>query len=84
MTDYILVPLRIICHGDCWSNNLMFRYDSETGKPCEVILVDLQLPVETCVVNDLVYVTYACTDLELRENHTDELIMILSTKFAAC
>lgn len=32
----------VICHGDCWNNNILFRYDDQ-GNPIEAMLVDLQL-----------------------------------------
>ncbi|OXA51218.1 uncharacterized protein LOC110853464 [Folsomia candida] len=74
-------PWRIICHGDCWSNNMLFRYDPATGKPLEIVLVDLQMPRETCVVNDLEYVFHVCTTLALRRAHLDDLLQLYHDTF---
>ncbi|OXA51136.1 uncharacterized protein LOC110853643 [Folsomia candida] len=74
-------PWRIICHGDCWSNNMVFRYDSETGKPLEIVLLDLQMPQETCVVNDLEYVIFVGTTLEFRRIHLDDLLQLYHDTF---
>jgi hypothetical protein len=60
---------------------MLFRYDPETQKPAEIVLVDLQLAQEACVINDLQYVTYACTDGELRKNHLNELLELYHDKF---
>lgn len=83
---YLIIPLylepwRIICHGDCWSNNMLFRYDPKSGKPLEIVLVDLQLPQESCVVNDLEYVFFVCTSLEFRRKHTDTLLQLYHDTF---
>ena len=33
---------KVLCHGDLWSNNLLFKY-GKNGKPVECCLVDFQL-----------------------------------------
>ncbi|KZC10407.1 PREDICTED: uncharacterized protein LOC107188541 [Dufourea novaeangliae] len=44
----------VINHGDCWVNNMMFRYD-ENSKPIEHVFVDFQLCVYNSPVLDLIY-----------------------------
>ncbi|XP_059487699.1 uncharacterized protein LOC132203730 [Neocloeon triangulifer] len=35
--------LNVLCHGDCWVNNMMFKTDPDSGKPLEIKLIDFQL-----------------------------------------
>lgn len=60
---------------------MVFRYDSETGKPLEIVLLDLQMPQETCVVNDLEYVIFVGTTLEFRRIHLDDLLQLYHDTF---
>ncbi|OXA50876.1 hypothetical protein Fcan01_14444 [Folsomia candida] len=74
-------PWRIISHGDVWSNNMLFRYDPGTGKPVEVILIDLQKPGEACVMTDLQYIFYLSTTLEFRRKYLDDLLQLYHDTF---
>ncbi|XP_047501145.1 uncharacterized protein LOC125047086 [Penaeus chinensis] len=47
-------PFKLMCHGDCYSNNLLFRYD-ETGAPVEVMLLDLQVTRYASLAIDVSY-----------------------------
>ncbi|XP_053635501.2 uncharacterized protein [Cherax quadricarinatus] len=47
----------VICHGDCWNNNMLFRYNKE-GDPVEVMLLDLQLNRVASPATDLSYLLY--------------------------
>lgn len=39
-------PLRgsvnVLAHGDVWTNNVMVKYDANTGRPIDVLLIDFQ------------------------------------------
>ncbi|XP_018566830.1 uncharacterized protein LOC108907575 [Anoplophora glabripennis] len=47
-----------ITHGDCWSNNMMFKYD-ETGKLVDLKLLDFQMFRLGSPVCDLAYCLYS-------------------------
>jgi len=75
------IPWKVVVHGDTHLNNMMFRYNSVTNKPEQVILVDLQLCRETCPTSDLAYIVYTSTTTEFRKNHLDEVLNIYFQKF---
>ncbi|XP_071547673.1 uncharacterized protein [Panulirus ornatus] len=51
----------VLIHGDCWTNNFLFRYDA-AGVPIEVMLVDLQYMRQVSPVLDLNYFLYSSFD----------------------
>ncbi|XP_066990859.1 uncharacterized protein [Macrobrachium rosenbergii] len=55
-----------ICHGDCWNNNVLFRYNAE-GRPVEVMLLDLQMCREASAASDLNYLLFTSVNGDVRK-----------------
>lgn len=66
-------PCRVLCHGDCWNNNVLFRYDEE-GNPVEVMLVDLQISRVASFATDLNYFLMTSITGEVR-NANEQLFL---------
>lgn len=63
----------VLCHGDLWKNNLMFR--SLAGIPEDCILVDFQMARYVPPAYDLNLVISLSTSRIFRSQHYDALIM---------
>ncbi|XP_017071879.1 uncharacterized protein LOC108108350 [Drosophila eugracilis] len=66
-------PNSVICHGDLWVNNIMFR-----SEPEEVIFFDLQAMRRSSPVFDILHFIYTSTRRNLRDVHTDTLLAAYS------
>ncbi|XP_050356745.1 uncharacterized protein LOC126777666 [Nymphalis io] len=62
----------VISHGDCWTNNFLYKY--QDGCPIDAKLIDFQLTRCASPVLDISFTISACTDQELRSKHYDELL----------
>ncbi|XP_069690945.1 uncharacterized protein [Periplaneta americana] len=63
----------VLCHGDLWLNNLMFRYSGDTAEIEDFRFVDFQLTYWTSPAVDLHYFMYTSASAEALE-HSELLI----------
>uniref|UniRef100_A0A1B6FFN8 CHK kinase-like domain-containing protein n=1 Tax=Cuerna arida TaxID=1464854 RepID=A0A1B6FFN8_9HEMI len=73
-------PMMTLNHGDPWTNNLMFKYNSE-GKPSEIRLLDFQMMRCGSPANDLVFFIWSSANDDVRTNRLDELFQIYVESF---
>ena len=73
MMGNVISPIDTCCHGDFWSNNIMFKYDSDE-KVTDTILVDFQTISYRHPAHDILYLLYISTDLEFRNAHMTECL----------
>lgn len=79
--------MNVICHGDLWVNNIMFKssvanttgsYSQHSGQsnciPCDVKFFDLQAMRYTSPVFDILHFIYTSTKRDLRESYTKHLL----------
>lgn len=62
-----------ISHGDCWTNNLLYKY-SESGSVEKVCLLDFQITRYAPPVLDLLYFVFSCAERDVRDKHLDRLL----------
>lgn len=68
-------PYAVICHGDCWINNVMYNYEDKEEKQIKNIrLVDWQMTKFGSAAAELMYYIFCCTDKALRDQHQSELL----------
>lgn len=64
--------LQTLIHGDCWTTNMMYQYDSE-GNPQSVVAIDFQFSNCTSPVIDLYYL-FTTSLREEFQNRESELV----------
>lgn len=68
-------PLAVLCHGDCWTNNFLYKYDGN-NVILETCLVDFQLIRFGSPALDISNLIFCCTDKSLRQNHMKTILQI--------
>ncbi|XP_046401570.1 uncharacterized protein LOC124167634 [Ischnura elegans] len=64
----------VINHGDCWINNMLFKYDEDCVKPVDTILIDFQCSRYCPPAIDILIFLYTSTHRSFRELHFDLLV----------
>ena len=71
-----------LCHGDFWTNNIMFKYDEE-GAIQDFAMIDWGNVGWRSSVLDLQYLIYSSTQHDLRKDHLQEVQMLYYNTFTS-
>lgn len=69
----IAEPYAVICHGDCWNNNVMFKHD-ENDTPVDIRLLDWQICRYASPALDLMYFIFTASTSAFRDQHYSDLL----------
>ncbi|CAL8073066.1 unnamed protein product [Orchesella dallaii] len=72
----------VINLGDCWTNNMMFKYDDQ-GSVTDVKFLDFQLARVTSRCSDLAYLLYTSLKIPILNERFDELLHIYYDSFTS-
>lgn len=74
-------PVSVVCHGDCWVNNMMFRRGAD-GKPVEQKLIDFQTVFYNSYAWDLAYFLHTSMNGRRLADSYGSLIRTYSDEFS--
>ncbi|EFA06294.1 hypothetical protein TcasGA2_TC009161 [Tribolium castaneum] len=60
----------VILHGDCWTNNFLFKLEENTNKPSHCCIIDWQCAALASPVMDLSFFVYTCVDTGIHKDVT--------------
>ncbi|XP_017870863.1 PREDICTED: uncharacterized protein LOC108619068 [Drosophila arizonae] len=67
-------PFAVVCHGDSWNNNFLYKCQPGSEEPAEVRLIDWQLMRYASPVTDLAYFLFTCTTRDFRRQHYESML----------
>ncbi|CAL8139617.1 unnamed protein product [Orchesella dallaii] len=72
-----------IIHGDLWTNNVLFKYESSGGRdaPTQLKFIDFQLSRRGNIFEDLGYFFWTSTTPQFRKLHLDQMLSIYTKSF---
>ncbi|XP_075145504.1 uncharacterized protein LOC142220317 [Haematobia irritans] len=76
--------LSAFCHGDCWTNNFLYRYGIDANGGCErkvleVCFVDFQMIRYSSIALDVANLLYCCTSKSMRDCHLEEFLKMYTS-----
>ncbi|XP_017059806.1 uncharacterized protein LOC108100420 [Drosophila ficusphila] len=81
-------PHSVICHGDFWNNNILYRHEPHHNQAVEAKLIDFQMSRYAPPVLDIVHYLFSCTEKQLRDEHFPTFMNTyydtLDQKLASC
>lgn len=72
---------KVLNHGDCWVNNMMFRYDA-AGRPTDLVFIDFQMSFYSSPGIDYYYFINTSPTNEIRSNGRDTVFRNYYNSFA--
>ncbi|CAL7943961.1 unnamed protein product [Xylocopa violacea] len=67
--------IRVLNHGDCWVNNMLFK-ENEEGQPVDLLMVDYQLTNYSSPAVDLLHFLYSCPECAVRCDKEDYFLQL--------
>lgn len=76
----------VVSHGDCWVNNMLFKYSENDTKqrfPVSVNFIDFQLSQATSRMVDFYYFLMTSSKLDVLNQREQDLLMIYYSEFTS-
>ncbi|KAF6206021.1 hypothetical protein GE061_017246 [Apolygus lucorum] len=84
--DYLTQPLeglKVLAHGDCWTNNMLFKYDVDPAVPVSMKFLDLQISYMTTPCHDLHWFLVSSVPLATRKSQLGDLLQTYADSLLA-
>lgn len=72
---------KVLNHGDCWVNNMMFKYN-DAGHPTDLVFVDFQMSFFSSPGIDFNYFVNTSPSNDLRKNKREQIFRSYYDSFA--